>query len=59
LRQDRLSCALFSFTFLWAARSAARRFFLGGGLATQENVLTKTDDFIKSFLPKIENLPRN
>lgn len=28
-------------------------------MATKENVLTKTDDFIKWFLPKIEKFPRN
>ena len=28
-------------------------------MATQENVLTRTDDFIKWFLPKIEKSPRN
>ncbi len=28
-------------------------------MATKENVLTRTDDFIKWFLPKIEKFPRN
>ncbi len=28
-------------------------------MAAKENVLTKTDDFIKWFLPKIEKFPRN
>jgi len=28
-------------------------------MATKENVLTLTDDFIKWFLPKIEKFPRN
>ncbi len=28
-------------------------------MASKENVLTLTDDFIKWFLPKIENFPRN
>ena len=28
-------------------------------MATKENVITKTEDFIKWFLPKIEKFPRN
>lgn len=28
-------------------------------MATKENVLTKMDDFLIWFLPKIEKLPRN
>ena len=28
-------------------------------MAVKENVLTKTDDFILWFLPKIEKFPRN
>ena len=28
-------------------------------MASRENILTKTDDFIKWFLPKIEAMPRN
>ena len=28
-------------------------------MATQENILTKADDFILWFLPKIEKFPRN
>ena len=28
-------------------------------MAAKENVLTRTDDFIKWFLPKIEKFPRN
>ena len=28
-------------------------------MPTKENVLTRTDDFIKWFLPKIEKFPRN
>ena len=28
-------------------------------MPVKENVLTRTDDFIKWFLPKIEKLPRN
>ena len=28
-------------------------------MAIKENVLTRTDDFIKWFLPKIEKFPRN
>jgi hypothetical protein len=28
-------------------------------MPTKENVLTRTDDFIKWFLPKIERFPRN
>lgn len=28
-------------------------------MATKENVITKTDDFIQWFLPKVEKFPRN
>ena len=28
-------------------------------MPVKENVLTRTDDFIKWFLPKIETFPRN
>ena len=28
-------------------------------MATKENILTRTDDFIQWFLPKIEKFPRN
>ena len=31
----------------------------GGAMAVKENILTRTDDFIKWFLPKIEKFPRN
>ena len=33
--------------------------FWGGAHGNKENVLTRTDDFIKWFLPKIEKFPRN
>src|ERR1039458_10019521 len=36
-----------------------RKYFGEGRMARSENVLTRTDDFIKWFLPKIEKFPRN
>ena len=36
-----------------------QNFFEGWPLPIKENVLTRTDDFIKWFLPKIEKFPRN
>jgi hypothetical protein len=38
---------------------ALSKFFGGEAMATKENVLTRTDDFIKWFLPKLEKFPRN
>src|ERR1019366_10251108 len=47
------------FALLGAGRSPAGNFLGEGRMATKENVLTRTDDFIKWFLPKIEKFPRN
>src|ERR1017187_2819881 len=54
-------CPLFSviFALLGAGRSPGENFFGEGRMATKENVLTRTDDFIKWFLPKIEKFPRH
>ena len=64
MRQDLiLPCALFPVTlytlilYPFGVRGEAPpKFFF---MAVKENVITRTDDFIKWFLPKLEKFPRN